>query len=87
MSLVLYDTLRREKVPFVPRDEGRATIYVCGPTVQADPHVGHGRGTVLFDVLRRYLRFRGYEVTFVTNVTDIDDKIILRARREDVDPR
>jgi cysteinyl-tRNA synthetase len=86
MSLVLYDTLRREKVPFVPRDEGRATIYVCGPTVQADPHVGHGRGTVLFDVLRRYLRFRGYAVTFVTNVTDIDDKIILRARREDVEP-
>jgi cysteinyl-tRNA synthetase len=86
MSLVLYDTLRREKAPFVPRDEGRATIYVCGPTVQADPHVGHGRGTVLFDVLRRYLRFRGYEVTFVTNVTDIDDKIILRARREGVEP-
>jgi cysteinyl-tRNA synthetase len=86
MSLVLYDTLRREKVPFVPRDEGRATIYVCGPTVQSDPHVGHGRGTVLFDVLRRYLRFRGYTVTFVTNVTDIDDKIILRARREDVEP-
>ena len=86
MSLVLYDTLHREKVPFVPRDEGRATIYVCGPTVQADPHVGHGRGTVLFDVLRRYLRFRGYTVTFVTNVTDIDDKIILKARREDVAP-
>jgi cysteinyl-tRNA synthetase len=86
MSLVLYDTLRREKLPFVPRDEGRATIYVCGPTVQADPHVGHGRGTVLFDVLRRYLRFRGYAVTFVTNVTDIDDKIILRARREAVEP-
>jgi cysteinyl-tRNA synthetase len=86
MSLVLYDTLRRQKAPFVPRDEGHATIYVCGPTVQADPHVGHGRGTVLFDVLRRYLRFRGYTVTFVTNVTDIDDKIILRARREGVEP-
>jgi cysteinyl-tRNA synthetase len=86
MSLVLYDTLRREKTPFVPRDEGRASLYMCGPTVQAEAHVGHGRAAVIFDVLRRYLRFRGFAVTFVQNVTDIDDKIILRARREDTAP-
>jgi cysteinyl-tRNA synthetase len=86
MALHLYDTLRREKVPFVPREEGRASLYVCGPTVQAEAHVGHGRLGVFTDVLRRYLVFRGYDVTFVQNVTDIDDKIILRARREGVDP-
>ncbi len=86
MSLVLYDTLRREEVAFVPRDEGRVAMYVCGPTVQADAHVGHGRLMVVSDLLRRYLAYRGYLVTFVQNVTDIDDKIILRARREKVDP-
>jgi cysteinyl-tRNA synthetase len=86
MSLVLYDTLTREERPFVPRDEGKASLYVCGPTVQADAHVGHGRAAVIFDVLRRYLDASGYEVTLVRNVTDVDDKIIIRARREGVDP-
>jgi cysteinyl-tRNA synthetase len=86
MALHLYDTLRREKVPFEPREEGRASVYVCGPTVQAEAHVGHGRLAVVTDVLRRYLAHRGHDVTFVQNVTDIDDKIILRARREQVDP-
>ncbi|MTV25049.1 cysteine--tRNA ligase [Nitriliruptoraceae bacterium ZYF776] len=84
MSLHLYDTLRREKVPFVPRTEGEASVYVCGPTVQADAHVGHGRLAVVTDVLRRHLAASGYAVRFVQNVTDIDDKIILRARREQV---
>ena len=86
MSLALYDTLRREKLPFEPREEGKASLYVCGPTVQSDAHIGHGRAAVVFDVLRRYLRASGYEVTFVQNVTDVDDKIILRARRERTDP-
>jgi cysteinyl-tRNA synthetase len=86
MSLVLHDTLRREKLPFEPREPGKVSFYVCGPTVQADAHVGHGRASVVFDVLRRHLAASGYEVTFCTNVTDIDDKIILRARREKVDP-
>jgi cysteinyl-tRNA synthetase len=86
MSLVLYDTLRRDKHPFEPRLEGQASVYVCGPTVQADAHVGHGRLAVVTDLLRRYLAYSGYAVTFVQNVTDIDDKIILRARREQVDP-
>jgi cysteinyl-tRNA synthetase len=85
MSLVLYDTLRRAEVPFVPAVPGRVGMYVCGPTVQGDAHVGHGRAAVVFDVLRRYLTHSGYTVRFVQNVTDIDDKIILRARREGVD--
>jgi cysteinyl-tRNA synthetase len=86
LSLQLYDTLRRAKAPFEPRTEGRASMYVCGPTVQADAHVGHGRLAVVTDVLRRHLAASGYAVTFVQNITDIDDKIILRARREQVPP-
>jgi len=85
MPLMLYDTLRREEVEFVPAVPGQVGMYVCGPTVQGDAHVGHGRAAVVFDVLRRHLRASGLEVRFVQNVTDIDDKIILRARREGVD--
>jgi len=86
MALSLYDTLAREERPFEPREPGKAAMYVCGPTVQGDAHIGHGRAAVVFDVLRRYLLWSGYEVTAVQNVTDIDDKIILRARREQLDP-
>ncbi len=84
MSLVLYDTLTRSKKPFEPREPGKVSMYVCGPTVQAEAHIGHGRSQVVFDVLRRYLVYRGYAVLYVCNVTDIDDKIIMRAQREDV---
>ena len=69
-------TIHRALVPFEPRDEGKVSIYVCGPTVQSEPHVGHGRYAVSFDVIRRYLIWRGYDVTYVSNVTDIEDKII-----------
>ena len=69
----------RSLVDLVPRDEGRIGIYVCGPTVQSEPHVGHGRYAVAFDVIRRYLKWRGFEVTYVSNVTDIEDKIIAAA--------
>jgi cysteinyl-tRNA synthetase len=86
MALSLYDTLTREERPFEPREPGKAAMYVCGPTVQGDAHIGHGRAAVVFDVLRRYLLWSGYEVTAVQNVTDIDDKIILRARRERLEP-
>lgn len=75
----LYNTLERATVPFVPAIPGRVSIYLCGPTVQSEPHLGHGRSAVAFDVLYRYLRWVGYEVEFVRNVTDIDDKIIARA--------
>ncbi len=86
MALTLYDTLTRAERPFEPREAGKASMYVCGPTVQGDAHIGHGRAAVVFDVLRRYLIWTGYEVTAVQNVTDVDDKIILRARRERLDP-
>ncbi len=85
MSLSLFDTLRRAEVEFVPAVEGRVGMYVCGPTVQAEPHVGHGRAAVVFDLLRRHLQHSGLSVRYVQNVTDIDDKIILRARREGTD--
>ena len=84
MALNLTDTLRRATVPFEPREAGKASLYVCGPTVQSEAHVGHGRVGVVFDVLNRWLRHSGYDVTLVLNITDIDDKIILRAQREGV---
>jgi cysteinyl-tRNA synthetase len=75
----LNSTLHRAVVPLETRDEGKVAMYVCGPTVQSEPHVGHGRSAVAFDVIRRYLSWRGYEVTYVRNVTDIEDKIIAAA--------
>jgi len=75
----LYNTLKRETAPLVPREQGRVSIYLCGPTVQSEPHLGHGRSAVSFDVLVRYLEWLGYEVDFVRNITDIDDKIIAKA--------
>jgi cysteinyl-tRNA synthetase len=75
----LNSTIHRAVVPFEPRDEGKVGIYVCGPTVQSEPHVGHGRSAVAFDVIRRYLAWRGFDVTYVRNVTDIEDKIIAAA--------
>jgi cysteinyl-tRNA synthetase len=84
MSLRLYDTATRAVRAFEPMTAGKAGIYLCGATVQAPPHVGHVRSGVAFDVLRRWLIARGYDVTFVRNVTDIDDKIIHNAGHEDV---
>ena len=78
----LHDTFAREKVELVPRDPGRLSIYVCGPTVYEVPHVGHGRAALVFDVIRRYLEWRGFDVDFVSNVTDVEDKIIARAAEE-----
>jgi cysteinyl-tRNA synthetase len=80
----IYSTLEREKIEFRPRDEGRISIYVCGPTVYDEPHLGHARSALAFDVIRRYLEYRSYEVSFVMNYTDVDDKIIERASREGV---
>jgi len=78
----LTNTLTRTEEELVPRDEGRVTLYVCGQTVQNVPHFGHARAAIVPDVLRRYLEWRGFDVLHVRNVTDIDDKIIDRAREE-----
>jgi len=80
--LHLFDTARGALVPFEPREPGKVSMYVCGPTVYGPPHIGHGRFSLVFDVLRRYLEWCGNEVTYVSNVTDIDDNIINRAEDE-----
>ena len=80
----LFNTLTRSLEEFIPLDPARKRvgIYVCGPTVYDDPHIGHARSAYIFDVLRRYLRSKGFTVTFVRNVTDVDDKIINKAKEE-----
>ncbi len=82
MSLRLYDTAARAVRDFVPLEEGKAGIYVCGLTVQSEPHVGHVRSAVNFDVLRRWLLASDYDVTFIRNITDIDDKILIKAAEQ-----
>ncbi|MCM0622354.1 cysteine--tRNA ligase [Nocardioides sp. BSK12Z-4] len=84
VSLRLYDTATRDVRDFTPLVEGRVGVYVCGLTVQSEPHVGHVRSAVNFDVLRRWLAHRGYAVDFVRNVTDIDDKILTKAEANGV---
>lgn len=83
-SLSLYDTLTRTTSPFVPLKTGEVGIYLCGATVQAPPHIGHVRSGVNFDILRRWLTKSGYNVTFIRNVTDIDDKILHKAVHEEM---
>jgi cysteinyl-tRNA synthetase len=78
----LYDTATREVRDFVPLEEGKAGLYVCGLTVQSEPHVGHVRSGVNFDILQRWLRHLGYDVSFIRNVTDIDDKILAKAAEQ-----
>ena len=82
MGLVVQNTLTRRKEPFVPLEQGRVGMYVCGPTVYDHPHLGHARAAVAFDVIRRSFEFLGYRVLYVRNVTDVDDKIIARANEE-----
>ncbi|MBM3696501.1 MAG: cysteine--tRNA ligase [Actinobacteria bacterium] len=80
----VFNTLGRALQPLVTRAPGEVAMYTCGPTVQSAPHVGHGRQAVAFDVIRRYLEWRGYRVTYVTNITDIEDKIINAAAEQGV---
>ncbi len=80
MSLKISNTLTRKKEKFNPIDKGKINMYVCGVTVYDDCHIGHARSAIVFDLIRKYLKFRGFEVKFVKNITDIDDKIIQRAR-------
>ena len=96
VQLEFYNTLTRRKEPFVPVVAGHVGIYMCGPTVYSDPHLGHARGPVVFDVLRRWLEYGGLSVRFVTNVTDVghlvddsddgEDKLAKRAQIEKLEP-
>ena len=80
----IYNTLTRRKEEFVPQEEGKVKMYVCGPTVYNFFHIGNARPFVVFDTMRKYLEYRGYKVKFVQNFTDVDDKIINRAKEEGV---
>jgi cysteinyl-tRNA synthetase len=86
MALRIYNSLTRKTEEFVPAEPGKVKMYVCGPTVYADAHVGHAMAAVVFDMVRRYLIYRGYRVKYVTNFTDVDDKIIRRANEQGRDP-
>jgi len=78
--LKIYNTLTRKKEAFKPIKKDEVRMYVCGPTVNDVPHLGHARQQVTFDILRKYLKYLGYKVKFVSNITDIEDKIINKAR-------
>ncbi len=84
MSITVYNTIKKTKEPFVPIQEGRVGIYACGVTVYDFSHIGHARAMVVFDVIQRYFKYRGYDVRYVRNYTDIDDKIINRANEKSV---
>ena len=84
--ITVHNTLGHSVQPFEPIVDGAVGMYVCGPTVQSAPHLGHGRFAVAFDAIRRYLSWRGYDVTYVQNVTDIDDKIISNAAAQGIPP-
>jgi cysteinyl-tRNA synthetase len=86
MTLKIYNTLTRKKEPFQPLEENLVRMYVCGPTVYDQAHVGHAMSSLVFDIIHRYLEFRGFHVRHVMNYTDIDDKVILRAQELKVDP-
>ncbi len=86
MSIKIYNTLTKKKETLETLQPGKVSMYVCGPTVYDKAHVGHAMSALVFDIVRRYLEYRDYEVRHVTNYTDVDDKIIQRAAVEDVDP-
>ncbi|MGT2896329.1 cysteine--tRNA ligase [Streptococcus entericus] len=87
MTLKLYDTMTRSLRDFVPLEEGKVKMYVCGPTVYNYIHIGNARSTVAFDTIRRYLEYRGYDVTYISNFTDVDDKIIRAAAESQMTPK
>jgi cysteinyl-tRNA synthetase len=86
MALRVFNTLTRQKEPFETFQPGKVSMYVCGPTVYDRAHIGHAMSTLVYDMIRRYLEYRGYTVTHVMNYTDVDDKIIRRANELGVDP-
>ncbi|MBR4183199.1 MAG: class I tRNA ligase family protein, partial [Lachnospiraceae bacterium] len=81
----ILNTMTRKKEEFVPVEEGKVKMYVCGPTVYNYIHIGNARPMIVFDTFRRYLEYKGYEVNYVSNFTDVDDKIIKRAIEENAD--
>jgi cysteinyl-tRNA synthetase len=86
MGLKVYNTLTRKKDDFVTLEPGKVAMYVCGPTVYSKAHIGHAMSALVFDIIRRYLIYRGYDVRHVMNFTDVDDKIIARANQMNMDP-
>lgn len=86
MTLRIYNTLTRSKEDFETLEPGKVRMYVCGPTVYADAHIGHAMSALVFDIVRRYLEYSGYVVKYVMNYTDVDDKIINKANQLGVDP-
>ncbi len=79
MAIQVYNTLTRRKEPFETVEPGKVRMYVCGPTVYDKAHIGHAMSAIVFDVVRRYLEYKGYQVDHVMNFTDVDDKIIRRS--------
>ena len=86
MALRIYSTLSRQKEDFQTIEPGKVTMYVCGPTVYDKAHVGHAMSALVFDIIRRYLEYRGYKVQHAMNYTDVDDKIINKANQIGIDP-
>src|SRR5215475_9511740 len=82
MPLRVYNTLSQAKEPFQTVNPGRVGMYVCGPTVYSPSHIGHMVGPVIFDTVKRYLAYVGFEVTWVVNITDVDDKLIVQAQKD-----
>ena len=82
----VYNTLSGKKEEFTPIEEGKVKMYVCGPTVYNLIHIGNARPMIVFDTVRRYMEHKGYEVNYVSNFTDVDDKIIKKANEEGTDP-
>ena len=81
--ITLYNTLTRQKETFEPIEPGKVKMYVCGPTVYNYIHIGNARPAINYDVVRRYFEYQGYEVVFVSNFTDVDDKLIKRSKELD----
>ena len=86
MSLKIYNVLHRKKEEFVPLEDGKVKMYACGITASGNAHIGHAYQAIIFDVIKKYLEYIGYDVTYVRNYTDVDDKIILKAREFGVNP-
>src|SRR5512136_351063 len=86
MALRIYSTLSRRKEDFAPLEQGKVMMYVCGPTVYGKAHVGHAMSALVFDIIRRYLEFQGFQVRHAMNYTDVDDKIINRSNQLGIEP-